>query len=158
MVKICQTGLLKLNFEIIPKKHIFRFWPKISTGHGWSLKIFFCHFPNPWTLRVSGMVGYTSKCEKKSKSLHPTVHRSPYRLWRSNSILNLCPENSNVCTVCTLWPASILWFPRWKWGRKYSTVSSKIGFTVFALTLNIKGERHFKRKPNFCEKKIHFWI
>ncbi len=28
------------------------------------LKIFFCQFPNPWTLRVSGMGGYTSKCEK----------------------------------------------------------------------------------------------
>ncbi len=38
------------------------------------LKIFFCQFPNPWTLRVSGMGGYTSKCEKKSKSLHPTAH------------------------------------------------------------------------------------
>jgi hypothetical protein len=38
------------------------------------LKKFFCQFPNPWTLRVSGMGGYTSKCEKKSKSLHPTVH------------------------------------------------------------------------------------
>ncbi len=37
------------------------------------LKIFFCQFPNPWALRVSGMGGYTSKCEKKSKSLHPTV-------------------------------------------------------------------------------------
>ncbi len=33
---------------------------------------FFCQFPNPWTLRVSGMGGYTSKCEKKSKSLHPS--------------------------------------------------------------------------------------
>jgi hypothetical protein len=35
------------------------------------LKNFFCRFPNPWTLRVSGMGGYASKCEKKSKSLHP---------------------------------------------------------------------------------------
>jgi len=34
---------------------------------------FFCQFPNPWTLRVSGMGGYTSKCEKKSKSLHPNA-------------------------------------------------------------------------------------
>ena len=33
---------------------------------------FFCQFPNPWALRVSGMGGYTSKCEKKSKSLHPS--------------------------------------------------------------------------------------
>ncbi len=38
------------------------------------LKIFFCQYPNPWTLRVSGMGGYTSKCEKKSKSLHPNTH------------------------------------------------------------------------------------
>jgi hypothetical protein len=60
MVKICQTGLLKLNFETRPKKHIFRFLPKISAGK----------FLNPWALRVSGMGGYTSKCEKKSKSLH----------------------------------------------------------------------------------------
>ncbi len=28
MVKICQTGLQKLNFEILPKKHIFRFCQK----------------------------------------------------------------------------------------------------------------------------------
>ncbi len=35
---------------------------------------FFCQFPNPWSLRVSGMVCYTSKCEKKSKSLHPSIH------------------------------------------------------------------------------------
>ncbi len=33
---------------------------------------FFCQFQNPWALRVSGMSGYTSKCEKMSKSLHPT--------------------------------------------------------------------------------------
>jgi len=32
MVKICQTGLLILNFEIIPKKRIFQFLPKISSG------------------------------------------------------------------------------------------------------------------------------
>jgi hypothetical protein len=36
-------------------------------------KNFFCQFPNPWTLRVSGMGGYTSNCEKKSKSLDPIV-------------------------------------------------------------------------------------
>ncbi len=37
------------------------------------VEIFFCQFPNPWALRVSGMGGYTSKCEIKSKSLHPNV-------------------------------------------------------------------------------------
>jgi hypothetical protein len=39
---------------------------------------FFCQFPNPWTLRVSGMGCYTSKCEKNSKSLHPTIHAVRY--------------------------------------------------------------------------------
>ncbi len=66
MVKICQTGLLKLNFEIKPKTRIFRFLPKTSAGHGWSWT-FFCQFPNPW----SGMGCYTSKCEKSQK--HCTV-------------------------------------------------------------------------------------
>ncbi len=28
------------------------------------VEIFFCQFQNPWALRVSGMGGYTSKCEK----------------------------------------------------------------------------------------------
>ncbi len=27
-------------------------------------EVFFCQFSNPCTLRVSGMGGYTSKCEK----------------------------------------------------------------------------------------------
>ena len=40
-------------------------------------KKFFSQFPNPWALRVSGMGGYTSKCEKKSKSLHPIIHIFP---------------------------------------------------------------------------------
>jgi hypothetical protein len=35
------------------------------------LKIFFCQFPNPWALRVSGMGGYTSKCEKSQN--HSTL-------------------------------------------------------------------------------------
>ena len=37
------------------------------------LKNFLGQFPNPLALRVSGMGGYTSKCEKKSKSLHPNI-------------------------------------------------------------------------------------
>jgi hypothetical protein len=32
---------------------------------------FFCQFPNPWALRVSGMGGYTSKCEKSQN--HSTL-------------------------------------------------------------------------------------
>ncbi len=70
MVKICRTGLLKLNFEIIPKKRIFWFCQKFPQAMD-EVEKFVCQFPNPWTLRVSGMGGYISKCEKKSKSLHP---------------------------------------------------------------------------------------
>ncbi len=81
MVKICQTGLLKLNFETRPEKRIFRFLPKISAGHGWSWN-FFCQFPNPWALRVSGMGGYTSKCEKSQNHCNLvnilTVHHNRY--------------------------------------------------------------------------------
>jgi hypothetical protein len=36
---------------------------------------FFCQFPNPWTLRVSGMGGYTSKCEKSQN--HCTLAHTP---------------------------------------------------------------------------------
>jgi hypothetical protein len=73
MVKICQTWLLTLNFKIIPKKTHFPVFAKNFRRPCMKLKKNFCQFPNPWTLRVSGMGGYTSKCEKKSKSLHPIV-------------------------------------------------------------------------------------
>jgi hypothetical protein len=73
MVKICQTGLLKLNSETRPKKTHFPVFAKNFRRPWMKLKKFFCQFPNPWALRVSGMGGNTSKCEKKSKSLHPNV-------------------------------------------------------------------------------------
>jgi hypothetical protein len=63
MVKICQTVLLKLNFETRPKKRIFRICQKFPQAMD-EVEIFFCQFPNPWVLRVSGMGCYTSKCEK----------------------------------------------------------------------------------------------
>ncbi len=72
MVKICQTGLLKLNFETRPKKRISGFCKKFPQAMD-EVENFFGQFLNPWALRVSGMGGYTSKCEKKSKSLHPIV-------------------------------------------------------------------------------------
>ncbi len=43
------------------------------------LKIFFCQFPNPWTFRVSGMGGYTSKCEKSQN--HCTLMRRPLDIY-----------------------------------------------------------------------------
>jgi hypothetical protein len=45
LLKICLTKLLKLNFEIIQKKRIFRFPQAMDEA-----EIFFCQFPNPWTL------------------------------------------------------------------------------------------------------------
>ncbi len=77
------------------KKRIFRFLPKISAGHAWSWKFFFCQFPNPWTLRVSRMGGFTSKCEKKSKSLHPTVH--PH--WENDKIPLLALTQSTITSI-----------------------------------------------------------
>ena len=56
MVKICQTGLQILNFEIIPKKRIFRFLPKISAGHAWSWKFFFANFQILGPLGCQGWV------------------------------------------------------------------------------------------------------
>ncbi len=56
MVKICRTGLLKLNFEIIPKKHIFLFLAKISAGHRWSWNFFFANFQILGPLGCQGWV------------------------------------------------------------------------------------------------------
>ncbi len=75
MVKICQMQLLKLNFEIIPKKHIFRYLPKISAGHAWSWKFFFANLQILGPLGCQGRVVIPQNV-KKSKSLHPNVQRS----------------------------------------------------------------------------------
>ncbi len=65
-------------------------------------KIFFCQFPNPWALRVSGMGGYTSKCEKKSKSLHPSMELC-VRGREGSSIFsqwtNFCPPDQDNNTI-----------------------------------------------------------
>ena len=53
------------------KKTHFPVYAKNFRRPWMKLKKIFSQFPNPWTLRVSGMGGYTSNCEKKSKSLHP---------------------------------------------------------------------------------------
>jgi hypothetical protein len=55
MVKICQTGLLKLNFETRPKKRIFLFLPKISAGMD-EVEIFFANFQILGPLGCQGWV------------------------------------------------------------------------------------------------------
>ncbi len=56
---------------------LFRFCQKFSQAMD-EVEIFFCQFLNPWALRVSGMGCYTSKCEKKLKSLHPNKYAYLY--------------------------------------------------------------------------------
>ncbi len=73
MVEICQTGLLKLNFETRPKKRIFRFLPKISAGHGWSWNFFLPIFKSLGPQGIRDGLLYL-KMWKKSKSLHPNIH------------------------------------------------------------------------------------
>jgi hypothetical protein len=63
MVKIWQTGFLKLNFETIPKNTFFGFCQKFPQAMDED-ENFVCQFPNAWALWVSGMGCYTSKCEK----------------------------------------------------------------------------------------------
>ncbi len=76
MVKICQTGLLTLNFEIVPKKRIFRFLPKISAGHAWSWKIILANFQILGPLGCQGWVVIPQNV-KKSKN-HCTLQCTVY--------------------------------------------------------------------------------
>jgi hypothetical protein len=71
MVKICQTGLLKLNF--------CQKFPQAMD----EVENFFCHFPNLWTLRVSVIGCYTSKCEKSQN--HCTLLCSGWCIARRHS-------------------------------------------------------------------------
>ncbi len=87
-VKILQTGFLKLKFEIILKNHIFQFCQTFLQAIE-EVESFFCHFLNPWALRLSGMGCYTSKkCEKKPKSLHPNVRAGVRRPWTRSHVAN----------------------------------------------------------------------
>jgi hypothetical protein len=92
MVKICQTGLLKLYFETLKKTH-FPVFAKNFHRPWLKLKIFFCQFPNPWALRVSGMGGYTSKCEKSQN--HCTLLHTAQSLksaWDTTFTSQFCHE------------------------------------------------------------------
>jgi hypothetical protein len=50
MVKIRQTGFLKLNFETMPKNAFSGFCQKFVQATD-EVEIFFCQFPNPWALK-----------------------------------------------------------------------------------------------------------
>ncbi len=76
--KICQTGLSKLNFEIIPKKRIFRVLPKISAGHAWSWKKFFANFQILGPLGCQGWVVIPQIVKK----VQITAPYSPSTAWQ----------------------------------------------------------------------------
>jgi hypothetical protein len=69
----------------MPKKTHFPVLAKNFRRPWMKLKKIVCHFPNPWTLRVSGMGGYTSKCGKKVKITAP--YSVQYRCEVSFSLL-----------------------------------------------------------------------
>ncbi len=79
MVKICQTGLLTLNFESIPKKRLFRFLPKISAGHAWSWKNFFANFQILGPLGCQGWVVMPQNVKKSQN--HCTLMCIPFFLF-----------------------------------------------------------------------------
>jgi hypothetical protein len=59
--------------KLYQTKHFSVFAKKIQQTMG-EAEIFFCYFPNPWILKVSGMGQYAKKVIKKSKSQHFSVH------------------------------------------------------------------------------------
>ncbi len=61
------------------------------------LEIFFCQFPHPWALRVSGMGGYTSKCEKSKN--HCTLLDS----FRDSYPINVSHLNFNILCLLLLY-------------------------------------------------------
>jgi hypothetical protein len=82
------NGFLKLNFETI-QKNIFRFLPKFSEAMD-EVENFFCQFPNPWPLRVSGMGCYASKCNLKTKQNHCTL------LYSTSKFNECCNDSDDV--------------------------------------------------------------
>ena len=111
MVKICWTGLLKKNFEIIPKKTHFPGFAKNFRRPWMKLKFFFCQFPNPWTLRVSGMGGYTSKCEKSQNhctlmySIYTALHARIFTLYILVHVLKIpyIKHTEKMVKICQTW-------------------------------------------------------
>jgi hypothetical protein len=72
MVKICQTGLLKLNFEIIPKNAFSGFCQKFPQAM-MKLKFFFANFQILGPLGCQGWVVIPQNV-KNSKSPHPSLY------------------------------------------------------------------------------------
>ena len=78
MIKICQTRLLKLNFEIIPKKRIFRFFAKNFRRPCMKLKKNFANFQILGPLGCQGRVVIPQNVKKvKITAPYSTISPSP---------------------------------------------------------------------------------
>ena len=108
MVKICQTGLLTLNFEIIPKKRIFRFLPKISAGHAWSWKIFFANFQILGPLGCQGWVVIPQNVKKSQNHCTLIGNQVTKKITKRNYQLSLTSvhESARFFWLCT----RVQWF------------------------------------------------
>ena len=114
MIKICQTGLLKLKFETRPKKRIFRFLPKISAGHSWSWNFFFANFQILGPLGCQGWVVIPQNV-KKSKN-HCTLLLMLYSLNSFSFTWRCC----SLVLLKSLWQKPVLtthlsWNCPWGW-------------------------------------------
>jgi hypothetical protein len=153
MVKICQTGLLKLNFETRPKKHIFRFLPKISAGHGWSWKFFFANFQILGPVGCQGWMVIPQNVKKvKITAPYCTSYKFLPLLRFSDACKLLCfPIFINVKLVDHNWSfkKKICSLSLLSFRKEYC--SQKIGQLSPALIVILS---HFSFRKEYCGRKI----
>jgi hypothetical protein len=86
MVKICQTGLLILNFEIIPKNTFSGFCQKFPQAMNEDEKFFFSNFQILGPLGCQGWVVIPQNVKKKSQNHCPLESMLPRALWRKREV------------------------------------------------------------------------
>jgi hypothetical protein len=161
MVKICQTGLLKLNFETRPKKRIFRFLPKISAGHGWSWKFFFANFQilgplgcQGWVVIPQNVKKSQNHCTLQCPCSHVAGVGGQYKMYNRLIFINFISRSKKVK-------------PKSKSCIKHLfTVNKLLRLWYFVSVLNLKfldqlERRHCKDTPFFRPFYIKvqwFWI
>ncbi len=108
MVKICQNGTSKIK----PNNAFFPVFAKNFRKPWMKLNIFFCQFPNPWTLRVSGMGCYTSKCEKSQNHCTLTPIHRPVHWYHSRAdiIWLVPPFKARTRSSSPLWDGEVMMF------------------------------------------------
>ncbi len=99
MVRICQTRLLKLNFEIIPKKRIFRFLPKISAGHAWIWKKIFANFQILGPLGCQGWVVIPQNVKKSQNHCTLMYYFMTINFWLWLRLQRSWPRSAKSVTL-----------------------------------------------------------